>query len=135
MLLYLGRVTHNYISKYYATASFRADGFPRFNKDDRYGYFPFGSLAWNSSEEEFMKLLKNVLSSDRVRLNWGPTGNNRIGGYDYHALLAVLKLRVGSYTLTDSLPSGTHPFDNNATNIGVVPASLPSKDLRWEVTG
>ena len=134
MLSYLGRVTYNYMSKYYATVSFRADGSSKFNKDNRYGYFPSGSLAWSFSEEEFMKPLKSVLSSGKVRLSWGLTGNNRIGEYDYYALLAVLKSRVGSYTSTNSLPSGVYPFDNDATNAGVVPTSLPNKDLKWETT-
>jgi tonB-linked outer membrane protein, susC/ragA family len=122
------------MSKYYATVSFRADGSSKFNKDNRYGYFPSGSLAWSFSEEEFMKPLKSVLSSGKVRLSWGLTGNNRIGEYDYYALLAVLKSRVGSYTSTNSLPSGVYPFDNDATNAGVVPTSLPNKDLKWETT-
>ena len=132
MLSYLGRVTYNYMSKYYATASFRADGSSKFNKANRYGYFPSASLAWSFTEEEFMKPLKSVLSSGKIRLSWGLTGNNRIGEYDYYALLAVLKSRVGSYTSTNSLPSGVYPFDNDATNAGVVPTSLPNKDLKWE---
>ena len=134
MMSYLARLNYNYKSKYYATASFRADGSSKFNKDNRYGYFPSGSLAWSFSEEEFMKPLKSVLSSGKVRLSWGLTGNNRIGEYDYYALLAVLKSRVGSYTSTNSLPSGVYPFDNDATNAGVVPTSLPNKDLKWETT-
>ena len=134
MLSYLGRVTYNYMSKYYATASFRADGSSKFNKANRYGYFPSASLAWSFTEEEFMKPLKSVLSSGKIRLSWGLTGNNRIGEYDYYALLAVLKSRVGSYTSTNSLPSGVYPFDNDATNAGVVPTSLPNKDLKWETT-
>lgn len=40
MLSYLGRVNYNYKSKYYATASFRADGSSKFSKKNRYGYFP-----------------------------------------------------------------------------------------------
>lgn len=32
MLSYLGRVNYNYKSKYYATASFRADGSSKFSK-------------------------------------------------------------------------------------------------------
>ena len=42
MLSYLGRVNYNYKSKYYATASFRADGSSKFSKKNRYGYFPSG---------------------------------------------------------------------------------------------
>ena len=134
MLSYLGRINYVYDDRYLATVNFRADGSSKFNKDNRYGYFPSGSLAWSFSEEEFMKPLKSVLSSGKVRLSWGLTGNNRIGEYDYYALLAVLKSRVGSYTSTNSLPSGVYPFDNDATNAGVVPTSLPNKDLKWETT-
>ncbi len=134
MLSFLGRLNYNYKSLYYATVSFRSDGSSKFRGDNRFGYFPSGSLAWSFSEEEFMKPLKSVLSSGKVRLSWGLTGNNRIGEYDYYALLAVLKSRVGSYTSTNSLPSGVYPFDNDATNAGVVPTSLPNKDLKWETT-
>ena len=58
MMSYLARFNYNYKSKYYATASFRADGSSKFSKKNRYGYFPSGSLAWNFMEEEFMKPLK-----------------------------------------------------------------------------
>ena len=134
MLSYLGRLNYNYQSKYYATASFRVDGSSKFNKDNRYGYFPSASLAWTFTEENFMAPLKKIISSGKLRASWGLTGNNRIGEYDYYALLAVLKSRVGAYTSNNSIPSGVYPFDNDATNAGVVPTSLPNKDLKWETT-
>lgn len=134
MLSYLGRLNYNYKSKYYATASFRMDGSSKFNKDNRYGYFPSASLAWNFTEEDFMAPLKKIISNGKLRASWGLTGNNRIGEYDYYALLAVLKSRVGSYTSNNSIPSGVYPFDNDATNVGIVPTSLPNKDLKWETT-
>ena len=88
MLSYLGRVNYNYKSKYYATASFRADGSSKFSKDNRYGYFPSGSLAWSFSEEDFMKpIIRSGSSSGKIRLSWGLTGNNRIGEYDYLCLI------------------------------------------------
>ena len=134
MLSYLGRLNYNYKSKYYATASFRMDGSSKFNKDNRYGYFPSASLAWNFTEEDFMAPLKKIISNGKLRASWGLTGNNRIGEYDYYALLAVLKSRVGSYTSNNSIPSGVYPFDNDATNVCIVTTSLPNKDLKWETT-
>lgn len=134
MLSYLGRLTYNYKSKYYATASFRADGSSKFNKNNRYGYFPSASLAWTFTEEEFMKPLKSILSNGKLRLSWGLTGNNRIGEYDYYALLAALKSRVGSYTSGNSIPSGTYPFDGTSTTVGMVPISIANPDLKWETT-
>ena len=134
MLSYLGRINYNYQSKYYATASFRVDGSSKFNKDNRYGYFPSASLAWTFTEEKFMKPIKSILSNGKLRLSWGLTGNNRIGEYDYYYLLSVLKSRVGSYSPTNSIPSGVYPFENDATNAGTVPISLQNKNLKWETT-
>lgn len=134
MMSYLASLKYNYKSKYYATASFRADGSSKFSKKNRYGYFPSGSLAWNFMEEKFMKPFKKVLDSGKLRLSWGLTGNNRIGEYDYYALLAMLKDRQGDYVSNGSIPSGVYPFDNNMGSVGIVPISLPNEDLKWETT-
>lgn len=134
MMSYLASLKYNYKSKYYATASFRADGSSKFSKKNRYGYFPSGSLAWNFMEEKFMKPFKKVLDSGKLRLSWGLTGNNRIGEYDYYALLAMLKERQGDYVSNGSIPSGVYPFDNNMGSVGIVPISLPNEDLKWETT-
>lgn len=129
MLSYLGRVNYNYKSKYYATASFRADGSSKFSKKNRYGYFPSGSLAWSFSEEDFMKDYKKWFSSGKIRLSWGLTGNNRIGEYDYLALLDMIKSHA-----TTSMTNTVYPFDGNNGNVGVAPISLPNEDLKWETT-
>ena len=69
MMSYLARLNYNYKSKYYATASFRADGSSKFSKKNRYGYFPSGSLAWNFMEEDFMKPLGKVLDAGKTQGN------------------------------------------------------------------
>ncbi len=130
MLSYLARVNYNYMSKYYATASFRADGSSKFSKKNRYGYFPSGSLAWSFSEEEFLQNIKPVLSSGKLRLSWGLTGNNRIGEYDRFALLDMIK----SHVSIEDIPNTIYPFDGNNSNVGVAPISLPNEDLKWETT-
>lgn len=133
MMSYLARLNYNYKSKYYATASFRADGSSKFSKKHRYGYFPSGSLAWNFMEEEFMAPIKKVVGAGKLRVSWGLTGNNRIGEYDYYALLQMLKEKQGDYISNGSIPSGVYPFDNDMSSVGMVPVSLPN-DLKWETT-
>lgn len=128
MMSYLGRLNYNYKSKYYATASFRADGSSKFSKQNRYGYFPSTSLAWSFSEEDFMQKYKSVLSSGKLRASWGLTGNNRVGEYETYALLDMLK------ATSNSLPSGVYPIDGDKNNIGMVPVSLANKNLKWETT-
>lgn len=134
MMSYLARLNYNYKSKYYATASFRADGSSKFSKKHRYGYFPSGSLAWNFMEEEFMAPIKKVVGAGKLRVSWGLTGNNRIGEYDYYALLQMLKEKQGDYISNGSIPSGVYPFDNDMSSVGMVPVSLPNEDLKWEIT-
>ena len=128
MMSYLGSLKYNYESKYYATVSFRVDGSSKFSKDNRYGFFPSGSLAWSFTEENFMKRFRDVISSGKLRASWGLTGNNRVGEYEAYALLRMLK------TGSADLASGVYPFDNNMNSIGMVPVSLSNKNLKWETT-
>ena len=58
MMSFPMRFSYNFKSKYYATASFRADGSSKFRGDNRFGYFPSGSLAWGFMEEDFLSSLK-----------------------------------------------------------------------------
>lgn len=75
---YLTRVSYNYRSKYYVTASFRADGSSKFSSKNKWGYFPSASLAWAFSREDFLKD-NEILTNGKLRLSYGETGNNRVG--------------------------------------------------------
>ena len=133
MMSYFGRFNYNYLSKYYATVTMRADGSSKFRKGHRFGYFPSGSLAWNVAEENFMKPIRQYIDNAKIRLSWGLTGNNRVGEYDSYGLLDVLKTWNGQVTL-GSVPSGVYPLNGNLTNVGMVPTTVPNKDLKWETT-
>lgn len=134
MMSYLARINYDYKSKYYATASFRADGSSKFSKKNRFGYFPSGSLAWTFTQEEFMKKMSNVLSNGKLRLSWGLTGNNRVGEYDYYDMLAMLKAKQGTYISNGSNSSTVYPFENNLNSVGIAPISILNEDLKWETT-
>lgn len=110
MMSFLARINYDYKSKYYATASFRADGSSKFSKKNRFGYFPSGSLAWTFTQEEFMKKMSKVLSNGKLRLSWGLTGNNRVGEYDYYDMLAMLKAKQGTYISNGSNSSTVYPL-------------------------
>lgn len=135
MMSYLARFNYNYKSKYYATASFRADGSSKFGIENRFGYFPSASLAWNFTEEDFMKSATTVLSSGKLRLSWGVTGNNRVGEYDTYALLEALQASAGNFSNPSDLVHGVYPFNNTVATVGVVPTSLSNPNLKWETTG
>lgn len=135
MMSYLGRINYNYKSKYYLTASFRADGSSKFPIANRWGYFPSTSVAWNFMEEDFMRPLSDIVKSGKLRLSWGQTGNNRVGEYDYYAQLSMPQSGSGSYLQLGDYVSGIYGFNNSLTNYGAIPVSVTNPTLKWETTG
>lgn len=120
LMSYLARINYNYDSKYYATASFRADGSSKFVDGNRWGYFPSASLAWNFNREKFLSQASGWLSNGKVRLSWGMTGNNRVS--DFAAYAKLFSSATTEYPFGDSYHSG------------YALSSLANKDLRWETT-
>ncbi len=70
---FFARTIFSYKDKYTLTATMRADGSSKFGTNNRYGYFPSVSAAWNVAKEEFFK--SKAISDLRVRASWGKTGN------------------------------------------------------------
>lgn len=73
-----GRVIYDYESKYVVSGSLRRDRSSKFGPDNRSGLFYSGSLAWNITEEPWMKRL-SWLTIAKVRTSYGVTGNDQIG--------------------------------------------------------
>ena len=80
-----GRAEYNYAGKYLANFSVRRDGSSRFGKDNRYGTFVAGGLAWNLTEENFLKSVSKITLM-KIWASLGTSGNNQIGNYDALAL-------------------------------------------------
>ena len=85
-LSYFGRANYMYNNRYLLTLSGRVDGSSRFGIDNRYGFFPAGSVGWIISEESFMDGIENVLSYFKLRTSYGLTGNSGIPDYAHLAL-------------------------------------------------
>lgn len=116
LLSYLGRINYSYKGKYLATASFRADGSSRYSAGNKWGYFPSGALAYNISEEDFMKNVR-VISDLKIRAGYGETGNTSIDPY---------------YTL-NILSTGKANFNDAAFTYFAPGTRLPA-NLKWETT-
>ena len=70
---YFGRATINFRERYLLTATLRADGSTKFGDNNKYGYFPSLSAAWDISQEDFLKV--EAISQLKVRAGYGRTGN------------------------------------------------------------
>lgn len=73
---YVGRLRYSYNNKYMAEGNFRYDGSDNFAKNNRWGFFPSGAVAWAISEEEFMKPLLETgfVNFAKVRSSYGRVG-------------------------------------------------------------
>ncbi|MCX2494774.1 TonB-dependent receptor [Pedobacter sp. PF22-3] len=112
-LSYFFRANYKYNDRYLVGFSVRADGSSRFGANNRYGYFPAGSLAWIASEEDFLKQSETI-SLLKFRVSYGLTGNAEIGNYSARGLFAG----TGAY---GGLP-------------GQTPSRIANPDLTWEKT-
>jgi len=112
-LSYFFRANYKYNERYLVGFSVRADGSSRFGENQRYGYFPAGSLAWIASEEDFLKQ-SEIFSLLKLRASYGLTGNAEIGNYAARGLF-----------------SGTGAYGGLA---GQIPSRIANPDLTWERT-
>ncbi|WP_234364318.1 SusC/RagA family TonB-linked outer membrane protein [Lunatibacter salilacus] len=122
---YFSRINYNYDEKYYLTATMRADGSSRFGADNRYGYFPSFSAAWQISNESFLSSAVS-LSNLRLRAGWGRTGNQDIPSYITQQLLTVNTGPGSGYALT--------PGANSAVSPGINFVRLQNPGIKWEVS-
>lgn len=83
LVSFYSRLNYSYKGRYLLTATVRRDGSSRFSEENRWGVFPALALAWNISDEAFLKNAAS-LSNLKLRLGYGVTGQQEgIGNYDY----------------------------------------------------
>ncbi len=119
LISFFGRANYTFADKYLITATMRADGTSRF-QNHKWGYFPSVALGWNVMKEDFMPG-DGALSTLKLRLSWGETGQQEVGGY-YDTFAQFLTNQLGSY------------YFFNDRLITPISALGYSADLRWETT-
>lgn len=113
---YIGQMNYSYANKYLLGFSIRRDGSMNFAPDQRWGYFPAGSLGWVISEESFFK--KNIIQNLKLRASVGLTGNDAVGGWQWQE----------SYKAGNSGYFGTSPSKSQ----GITYGSVVNPNLTWE---
>ena len=86
MMSYFGRVNYILDEKYMLTGTLRRDGSSVFGRDLRWATFPSVAVAWNFSEERFMKWF-GALSFAKIRFSYGVSGNQFNQPYLAYGLL------------------------------------------------
>lgn len=121
LMSYMGRVHYSYDNRYFLTATFRADGSSKFGADNRFGYFPSFSTAWNISNESFMQKVPWI-SMLKLRLGYGLTGNQNIDAYAFADKLEV----SGVYNF-----GSQRGFESEEVSL-IYPYKLSNPSIKWE---
>ena len=124
-----GRVTYNYGGKYLGEVNMRYDGTSWFAEENRWGFFPSISLGWRISEEKFMENASNV-NNLKLRLGFGSTGNNEVGGayFESQATYGI----GGTYILGEQYVQGA--WETRYPNEELTWAIIKSKEVGLEGT-
>lgn len=114
----LGRIMYNYKGKYMLTGTFRADGSSKFQKSNKWGFFPSGAIAWDIAKEGFMSD-QDIFQQLKVRGSFGIAGNQDIGRYSTLGMLSQT-----SY----------EGWGSPSSHTGYWASTLATPDVTWEST-
>ncbi len=117
LLSFFGRAFYSFNNKFLFTGTLRADGSSKFIEANRWGYFPSAAVAWQASEEDFIKNL-NIFSNLKVRFTYGVAGNNRIA----------------NNLFASTFSNVFYAADGTVSSVGLIPNATANPDLRWETT-
>ncbi len=110
------RLAYTYNDKYSVTMTGRYDGSSKFGENNKYAFFPSAGLAWNASQEDFLKD-NATISMLKFHTSYGLTGNSEIDTYKSLA----------------SVGSGTLLLDGSRSPYSYI-NSIANPDLKWEKT-
>lgn len=113
---FMGRINYDYKDKYLITATLRRDGSSRFGENSKYGNFPGLAVAWNISNEEFLKGV-SWLDQLKLRLSRGSVGNQGVVPYQTKGQLGRTAYAWG-----------------NTPAYGYRPNTIGNPDLKWETS-
>ena len=114
---YYFRTNHTILDRYMVGLTLRVDGASVLGANNKYGFFPSASAAWNIAEEPFFENAKRVVDAWKLRASYGLVGNSSIASYS----------SLARYN------SGKSIFANQFQPT-VTLSQLPNGDLSWETS-
>jgi TonB-linked SusC/RagA family outer membrane protein len=114
---FFGRLSYDYLEKYYLSFTARRDGSSRFEGNNKWGNFYSASAGWAIKQEAFLTDVQ-WLESLKLRVGYGAIGNQEIGLY-------ANKDRISPYF--------NYPF-GGVRNEGYAQTALGNPNLKWETS-
>lgn len=131
LISFFGRVNYTFKDTYLLTFTLRDDGTSRFSKDNRWALFPALALAWKINNMPFMEGTSDVINELKLRLGWGITGQQSVGGY-FPYMPVYSQSLIGSYYPNMFTGKYIGP-DGKESSITLYPNGYNS-NLKWEET-
>lgn len=117
LVSFMARAKYTLLDRYSLTVNARLDGSSKVGKNNRWGFFPSFSGAWNISHEKWMSNIP-WLNEMKIRVGYGLSGN--LGAINSYLSQQLIK------------PNGIVPLGGStATTLGAIRNANP--DLKWEV--
>jgi TonB-linked SusC/RagA family outer membrane protein len=134
LLSYFTKENYSYDDKYLASFTLRRDGSSKFGPDNRYAYFPAGSIGWRISQEEFIKENAPFISDLKLRYGLGQTGNQNIGVNGIYSLYQSIYGNRAAFN-----GDGGSAYDITGAGTGSLPSGYTAiqtgnPQLKWETT-
>lgn len=82
------RANYNYKEKYLIEFNARYDGSSKFQRGDRFGFFPSVSVGYNIARENFWTI-EHIVNSLKLRVSYGSLGNQNVDDYLYLSTVNV----------------------------------------------
>lgn len=106
------RLNYKYKDKYLFTVTARYDGSSMFGKNNRYGFFPSGAIAWRINKEEFLNDL-DFINDLKLKVSAGKTGIQNLDSYSNRDLYRATKYN---------------------DQPGIEHSQIGNKDIQWELS-
>ena len=120
MASFFTRWNYNYGDRYLVTYTFRYDGSSNFGPDNRWAGFHSFAASWKFSNEKFFESIKPVISTGKIRVGWGQTGNANIGGGAWEANIYDSYSALGDAQRPTNIPNtGIHWEKQEQINVGL----------------
>ena len=114
---FLGRIRYTLMDKYLLTLTGRKDGASVFAENNKWGFFPAASLAWQLHKESFLNNIE-AINELKLRMSYGSVGNQSLDPYTTLGVVDNYPYIFGGAVVGGNLP-------------GTV---LPNPNLTWETS-
>ena len=127
LISFYGRINYSFDDTYLLTFTLRDDGTSRFSKDNRWALFPALALGWKVLNMPFMDGAKNFMNDLKLRLGWGVTGQQAVGGlYPY--------IPVYAQSSSSGIVNYPSPDGKQSDWVNPLYPKAYNPDLKWEET-